>query len=81
MIIFVEVKGSIMVNFICQIDFNKIQWLFVNGRVSDIGGDVEMFLDWEVIFVKEILRIFGCCCDLDKFDKQKLVVCVIFFYC
>lgn len=76
-----EVKGSTMANLIRQIDPNKIQWLFVNGRASDTGGDVETFPDWEATSVKEISRIFGCCCDPDKFDKQKPVVCVILPYC
>lgn len=44
-------------------------------------GSVQLFLDWEVILVKYISRLFGCCFDFDKFDKQKLVVCVIFLFC
>ncbi|PFX18985.1 uncharacterized protein LOC111338800 [Stylophora pistillata] len=75
-----EVKGSTMANLIRQIDPNKIQWLFVNGRASDTAGDVETFSDWEATSVKEISRIFGCCCDPDKFDKQKPVICVILPY-
>ena len=72
-----EVKGSTMVSLARQIDPNKIQWLFVSGRSSDIAGKVQTFSDWEATSVKEISRFFGCCCDPDKFDKQKPVVCLI----
>lgn len=72
-----EVKGSTMVGLARQIDPNKIQWVFVNGRSSDTAGRLPTFSDWEATSVKEISRIFGCCCDPDKFDKQKPVVCLI----
>ena len=72
-----EVKGSTMVGLARQIDPNKIQWVFVNGRSSDTAGKLPTFFDWEATSVKEISRFFGCCCDPDKFDKQKAVVCLI----
>ncbi|KAJ7391758.1 hypothetical protein OS493_016045 [Desmophyllum pertusum] len=76
-----EVKGSTMVSLARQIDPNKIQWLFVNGRSSDTDGNIPTFPDWEATSVKEISRFFGCCCDPDKFDKQKPVVCLILPFC
>ena len=72
-----EVKRSTMVGLARQIDPNKIQWLFVKGRSSDTAGKLPTFSDWEANSVKEISRFFGCCCDPDKFDKQKPVVCLI----
>lgn len=72
-----ELKGSPIVSLARQIDPNKIQWLFVNGRSSDTDGNIPTFPDWEAASVKEISRFFVCCCDPDKFDKQKPVVCLI----
>ena len=72
-----EVKGSTIVSLARQIDPNKIQWLFVNGRSGDTAGKLTTFSDWEATSVKEISRFFVCCCDPDKFDKQKPVVCLI----
>ena len=72
-----ELKRSTMVSLTRQIDPSKTQWLFVNGRSSDSEGKLHEFADWEASSVKEISRFFGCCCDPDKFDKQKPVVCLI----
>lgn len=72
-----EMKPKSMVNLAREIDCSKIQWLFVNGRSSDTGGKQQEFPEWEATSVKEISRFFGCCCDPDKFDKQKPVVCLI----
>lgn len=76
-----EVKGSSMVSLARQIDPNKVQWMFVNGRSSDTAGKLQTFSDWEATSVKEISRFLGCCCDPDKFDKQKPVVCLILPFC
>lgn len=72
-----EIKGSTIVGLARQIDPNKIQWLFVNGRSSDTAGKFPTFSDWEASSLKEISRFFVCCSDPDKFDKQKAVVCLI----
>lgn len=72
-----ELKKSTMGSLLRQIDPQKIQWLFVNGRDSDSEGSVQSFPDWEATSVKHITRLFGCCSDPDKFDKQKPVVCLI----
>lgn len=72
-----ELRKSSMGSLLRQIDPQKTQWLFVNGRHSDTEGSVQSFPDWEATSVKHISRLFGCCSDPDKFDKQKPVVCVI----
>ena len=73
-----ELKRLSMINLARQIDPCKTQWMFVNGRSSDNGDkQVQEFADWESTSVKEISRFFGCCCDPDKFDKQKPVVCLV----
>ena len=72
-----ELKRITMVSLTRQIDPSKTQWLFVNGRSSDTEGKLQLFADWEATSVKEISRCFGCCCDPDKFDKQKPVVCLV----
>lgn len=72
-----ELKRITMVNLARQIDPCKTQWLFVNGRSSDTEDNLQEFADWEATSVKEISRFFGCCCDPDKFDKQKPLVCLI----
>ena len=76
-----EVKRSSIVSLARQIDPNKTQWLFVKGRSSDTDGKVQSFSEWESSSVKEISRFFGCCCDPDKFDRQKPVVCLILPLC
>ena len=76
-----ELGRSTMGNLIRQIDCNKIQWLFVNGRFSDTDGSSQTFSDWEANSVKHISRFLGCCSDPDKFDKQKPVVCLILPFC
>ncbi|KAM7440500.1 SAM domain (Sterile alpha motif) [Porites harrisoni] len=72
-----EMKPKTIVTLAREIDSSKIQWLFVNGRSSDTGGKQPEFAEWEATSVKEISRFFVCCCDPDKFDKQKPVVCLI----
>ena len=64
-----------------SIDASKAQWLFVKGRASDMKGKSNEFADWEDTSVNEITRFFACCCDPDKFDKQKPVVCLILPFC
>ena len=76
-----EVKGSTIVSLARQIDPNKTQWLFVKGRSSDTDGKIQGFPEWESSSVKEISRFFGCCCDPDKFDRQKPVVCLVLPFC
>ena len=76
-----EVKGSTIVSLARQIDPNKTQWLFVKGRSSDTDGKIQSFPEWESSSVKEISRFFGCCCDPDKFDRQKPVVCLVLPFC
>ena len=72
-----ELKKSTMGNVLRQIDPQKIQWLFINGRQSDTEGSAQSLPDWEATSVKHITRLFSCCSDPDKFDKQKPVVCLI----
>lgn len=72
-----ELRKSSMGSLLRQIDPQKVQWLFVNGRHSDTEGSAQSLPDWEATSVKHISRLFGCCSDPDKFDKQKPVVCVI----
>lgn len=76
-----EMKGSTIVSLARQIDPSKTQWLFVKGRSSDTDGNIQSFEGWESSSVKEISRFFGCCCDPDKFDRQKPVVCVVLPFC
>lgn len=72
-----ELKPKTIITLAREIDSSKTQWLFVNGRSSDTGGKQPEFAEWEATSVKEISRFFVCCCDPDKFDKQKPVVCLI----
>ena len=72
-----ELRKSSMGTLLRQLDPQKTQWLFVNGRYSDTEGCAQSFPDWEATSVKHISRLFGCCSDPDKFDKQKPIVCVI----
>ena len=72
-----ELRKSSMACLLRQIDPQKIQWLFVNGRHSDSEGSAQSFPDWEATSVKYISRLFDCCSDPDKLDKQKPVVCLI----
>ena len=72
-----ELRKSSMGSLLRQLDPQKTQWLFVNGRYSDTEGSAQSFPDWEATSVKHISRLFGCCSDPDKFDKQKPIVCVI----
>ena len=76
-----ELKRFTMASLPRHIDPSKTQWLFVNGRASDIEGKQCEFADWEGTSVREISRFFACCCDPDKFDKQKPVVCLILPFC
>lgn len=64
-----ELRKSSMGSLLRQIDPQKTQWLFVNGRYSDTEGSAQSFPDWEATSVKHISRLFGCCSDPDKFDK------------
>ena len=72
-----ELRKSSMGSLLRQLDPQKTQWLFVNGRQSDTEGSAQLFPDWEATSVKHITRLFGCYSDPDKFDKQKPIVCVI----
>ena len=72
-----ELRKSSMACLLRQIDTQKIQWLFVNGRDSDSEGGAQSLPDWEATSVKHISRLFSCCSDPDKLDKQKPVVCLI----
>ena len=72
-----ELRKSSMASLLRQIDPQKIQWLFVNGRHSDSEGSAQSFPDWEATSVKYISQLFDCCSDPDKLDKQKPVVCLI----
>ena len=72
-----ELKKSSMACLLRQIDPQKIQWLFVNGRHSDSEGSAQSLSEWEATSVKHISRLFGCFSDPDKLDKQKPVVCLI----
>lgn len=72
-----ELRKSTMSSLVRQIDPQKIQWLFINGRQSDAEGSSQSFPDWEATSVKHITRLFSCCSDPDKFDKQKPIVCLI----
>ena len=72
-----ELRKSTMGSLLRQIDPQKIQWLFINGRYSDTEGSAQSLPDWEATSVKHITRLFGCCSDPDKFDKQKPVVCLV----
>ena len=72
-----ELKKYTLNSLLRQIDPQKIQWLFVNGRNSDSEGSAQSFHDWETTSVKHITWLFGGCSDPDKFDKQKPVVCLI----
>ncbi|PFX20623.1 Sterile alpha motif domain-containing protein 9-like [Stylophora pistillata] len=72
-----ELRKSSMGSLLRQLDPQKTQWLFVNGRQSDTEGSAQLFPDWEATSVKHISRLFGCYSDPDKFDKQKPIVCVI----
>ena len=72
-----ELKKSTMSSMLRQIDPQKIQWLFANGRQSDAEGSALSFPEWEATSVKQITRLFSCCSDPDKFDKQKPIVCLI----
>ena len=72
-----ELRKSTMSSLLRQIDPQKIQWLFINGRQSDAEGSSQSFPDWEATSVKHVTRLFSCCSDPDKFDKQKPIVCLI----
>lgn len=72
-----ELKQFSMKSLIRQIDPQKIQWLFVNGRAGDGGGGRQEFSEWEASSVKDINSLFRCCSDPDTFDELKPVVCLI----
>ena len=72
-----ELQQCTMKSLLRQIDPQKIQWLFVNGRAGDDGGGRKEFSDWEASSVKDINSLFRCCSDPDTFDELKPVVCLI----
>lgn len=72
-----ELKQTTMKSLLRQIDPQKIQWLFVNGRAGDEDGGCKELSDWEASSVKEINSLFRCCSDPDTFDELKPVVCLV----
>lgn len=72
-----ELKQCTMKSLLRQIDPQKLQWLFVNGRAGDDDGGRKEFSDWEASSVKDINSLFRCCSDPDTFDELKPVVCLI----
>lgn len=72
-----ELNQSTMKNLSRQIDPNKIQWVFVNGRSGDSDGGSKEFSDWKASSVKGISQLFGFFSDPDTFDKLKPVICLI----
>jgi len=72
-----ELNQSTMKSLIRQIDPNKVQWVFVNGRSGDDDGASNDFSDWEASSVRGISSLFRCCSDPDMFDQLKPVFCLI----
>lgn len=72
-----ELNQSTMKSLVRQIDPNKTQWVFVNGRSGDNDGGSKTLQDWEVSAVKGISSLFRCCSDPDTFDQLKPVICLI----
>lgn len=72
-----ELKKSTMRSLVRQIDPQKTQWLFVNGRAGDDDGVCKEFSEWETSSVKDISSFFRCCSDPETFDELKPVVCLI----
>lgn len=76
-----EIKDSTILSVARQIDPSKTQWLFVKGRSSDTDGSIQSFEEWQRSSVSGISRFFDCCCEPDKFDRQKPVVCLVLPFC
>lgn len=72
-----ELNQSTIKSLLRQIDPNKIQWVFVNGRHGDNDGGPKEFSDWEASSVKGISSLFRLCSDPDTFDQLKPVICVV----
>ncbi len=72
-----ELKQSTMKSLVRQVDPNKTQWLFVNGRAGDDDGGRKDVSEWEASSLKDISSLFRCCADPDMFDELKPVVCLI----
>lgn len=64
-------------NLLRQIDSNRIQWVFVNGRSGDSDGSSKEFPAWEACSVRGISRFLGICSDPEMFDQLKPVICLI----
>lgn len=61
-----------------QIDRQRTQWLFVNGRKQDREDyQPRSFPEWEHFSKKQISRFFACCSEDDKFDNQKPITCIL----
>ena len=72
-----ELNQSTMKSLLRQIDPNKTQWVFVNGRSGDSDGGSKEFSNWNASSVKGISSLFRCCSDPDTFDQLKPVICLI----
>ena len=72
-----ELNQSTMKSLLRQIDPNKIQWVFVNGRSGDSDGGSQENSSWEASSMRGISSLFRCCSDPDTFDELKPVICLI----
>ena len=72
-----ELNQSTMKSLLRQIDPNKIQWVFVNGRSGDGDGGSQENSSREASFMRGISSLFRCCSDPDTFDELKPVICLI----
>lgn len=72
-----ELNQSTMKSLSRQIDPNKIQWVFVNGRSGDGDGGSQENSSREASFMRGISSLFRCCSDPDTFDELKPVICLI----
>lgn len=72
-----ELNQRTMKSLLRQIDPNKTQWVFVNGRSGDSDGGPREFSQWKDSAVKGINSLFRCCSDPDTFDQLKPVICLI----
>lgn len=72
-----ELNQSTMKSLSRQVDPNKIQWVFVNGRSGDGDGGSQENSSREASFMRGISSLFRCCSDPDTFDELKPVICLI----
>ncbi|XP_031548673.1 sterile alpha motif domain-containing protein 9-like [Actinia tenebrosa] len=73
-----EIRCKSIANLARDIDANKTQWMFVNGRENDRSdGGPQGFEDWEDNAVGDISTFFRCCSEPDKLDKNKPLVCLV----